>query len=140
LSLYLIGQFLESVVIKENLKLSHDSEICLDVVRLNFQTGAIALTPKPETDELEFSMRLYSSGLQNLESIANIDSPKDCPHWCKPFIGKKLQTIWQFQNSQGYTDQIIFAFERLRPSLIFLCESSVINVFTVESIKHHLVG
>ncbi|GAP97914.1 hypothetical protein NIES2104_44670 [Leptolyngbya sp. NIES-2104] len=49
-------------------------------------------------------------------------------------IGKKLQTVWQCENAQGYQDQIIFAFGQLQPSVTFLAEGSVLKVFQSQSL------
>ena len=45
-----------------------------------------------------------------------------------------LQAVWTCTNHQGYQDQIIFAFDSLRPSIAFIAECSSILVFRYEQI------
>ncbi len=42
--------------------------------------------------------------------------------------------VWVCSNSQGYQDQVIFAFEHLHPSLAFVAEGSTLKVFGFQQV------
>lgn len=117
-----IGQFLRAVSIAEDEEFP-SNELCLDKVQLIFQDSTVTLIPMAETDEIEIEQ----------ESITTT-SLEGTPSWCQSFIGKKLMTVWICENDQGYRDQVIFAFEYLRPSIAFVAEGSVVKVFCSEQL------
>lgn len=106
-------------------------------MQLVFQDIALILKPIVDTDEIEFLMSPNQMLIENLPS-----SSKELknPIWCKDFTGKKLQTVWVCENSQGYRDQIIFAFDHLHPSFSFVAEGSVIKVFSLEQIQKEKIS
>ena len=116
-------------------------EIELDRVELIFGNTQIVLSPIVDTDEIEIE---FLSGLpagNGSKAAAIIDDREvmgllasNSPIWCRSFLGQKLQNVWVCENSQGYRDQIIFAFGLLHPSLIFLCEGSAIQAFRSEQV------
>ncbi len=116
-----IGQALTAVSIIESKEFS-GNELCLDQVKLFFQGTTITLLPLADTDEIEIFQ----------ENIT--DHSVDTPFWCQPFVGKKLMTVWVCDNSQGFQDQVIFAFEYLHPKITFVAEGSVLKVFRNEQI------
>jgi Family of unknown function (DUF6334) len=116
-----IGQPLTAVSIIES-KQFRGNEICLDQVKLFFQGITITLLPLTDTDEIE----IFQENTTN-HSV-------DTPFWCQSFVGKKLMTVWVCDNSQGYQDQVIFAFEYLHPSITFVAEGSVLKVFRDEQV------
>ena len=115
----------------------------LDRVELIFPNMQIMLTPIADTDEIEIEIE-FSPALQagNGSQVAAIIDDEEVmallaantPIWCRSFLGQKLQTVWVCENSQGYRDQIIFAFGLLHPSLTFLCEGSAIQAFRSEQV------
>ncbi|GAA6619019.1 DUF6334 family protein [Scytonema sp. NUACC26] len=117
-----IGQFLTAVSIAEDEEFL-GNELCLGKVQLIFQDSAVTLIPMADTDEIEIRQ----------ESVPTT-SVIDTPSWCQSFIGQKLMTVWVCENNQGYRDQVIFAFEYLRPSIAFVAEGSVMKVFCCEQI------
>lgn len=117
-----VGQTLTAVSIVEYKKFGGE-EICLDLVKLFFQNTTVTLLPLTDSDEIEV-----------IQEITTAPTPVDTPYWCKSFIGKKLMTVWVCDNDQGYRDQVIFAFEYLRPSIAFVAEGSVIKAFRYEQI------
>ncbi|MGI2906221.1 DUF6334 family protein [Tolypothrix sp. VBCCA 56010] len=117
-----IGETLTAVSIIEDKEFA-SNQLCFDQVQLFLQNTTITLLPIADTDEIE--IRQEST---NTPSIVNT------PYWCKSFVGKKLMTIWICENDQGYRDQVIFAFEYLRPSIAFVTEGSVIKAFRFEQI------
>ena len=48
-------------------------------------------------------------------------------------------TVWVCKNDQGYQDQVIFAFEYVRPSLSFIAECSSILMFQFQPIKQEVL-
>lgn len=100
------------------------NELCLDQVQLVFENTIITLRPLGDTDEIEITQCPNSS----TEQFSN------APVWCKPLLGKKLQTVWICENAQGYRDHVIFAFDFLQPTIAFLAEGSVLKVFCYEQV------
>lgn len=117
-----IGQTLKAVFIVEY-KEDGGDKLCLDQVQLIFQDTTVTLLPVTDTDEIEI---LYTTATTPLSA--------NTPSWCQPFLGKKLMTVWVCENDQGYRDQVIFAFEYLRPSIAFIAECSSLLVFRCEPI------
>jgi len=124
-----IGSILKEVSVLEDQEFGSD-EICLDRIQLIFQDTAVILQPLADTDEIEI---VISSAASSLSSTL-ISSPT----WCSSLLGKKLQMVWVCENHQGYRDQVIFAFEKLHPSMAFIAEGSVLKVFRYQQITHVL--
>lgn len=99
------------------------NELCLDKVQLIFKETAVVLTTIADTDEIEIIQE------------PTTPTKTKTPTWCSSLIGKKLQTVWVCENAQGYRDQIVFAFERLHPSIAFIAEGSVLKVFRYEQLS-----
>lgn len=112
-----IGQPLTAVSIVED-KLFSGNELCLDKVQLLFQDTTVTLLPIADTDEIEI-----------IQETTNTPSAENTPSWCQSLLGKKLMTVWVCENDQGYRDQVIFAFEYMRPSIAFVAEGSVLKAF-----------
>lgn len=119
---FLIGQPLTGVSIIED-KEFPGNELCLDQIQLVFDDIIVTLLPITDTDEIEI-----------IHKISHRAAPKNTPSWCRSFLGKKLMTVWVCENDQGYQDQVIFAFEYLRPSLAFVAEGSVLKLFRYQPI------
>lgn len=117
-----IGHTLKAVSIVEYTEFG-GNELCVDRVQLFFPDRTVTLLPIADTDEIEIKQETATASL-----------PADTPSWCKSFLGKKLMTVWVCDNDQGYRDQVIFAFEYLRPSLAFVAEGSVLKAFRYEQI------
>jgi hypothetical protein len=117
-----IGQALTAVSIVEDKEFA-GNQLCFDQVKLFFQNTTITLLPIADTDEIEI-----------IQESTNTPSVVNTLYWCESFIGKKLMTIWVCENDHGYRDQVIFAFEYLRPSIAFVAEGSVIKAFRFEQI------
>ncbi len=117
-----IGQPLTAVSILEDKEFS-SNEICLDKIQLFFQDSTITLLPIADTDEIEI-----------IQENINTLSEENTPSWCQSLLGKKLMTVWICENDQGYRDQVIFAFEYMRPSIAFVAEGSVLKAFRHEPI------
>jgi Family of unknown function (DUF6334) len=117
-----IGQILRVVSVVEN-EFSQN-EIGLDYIEFVFDHQKIVLRPLPETDEVEVT----SQPVQDRYG-------SEAPSWCQSFLGKKLQTVWVCNNSQGYQDQVIFAFDQLRPSIAFIAECSCLIAFQYEQVR-----
>lgn len=122
-----IGSLLKEVSIVEDQEFNSD-ELCLDRIQLIFQDTVVILQPLVDTDEIE----IISSSVPLSSDSTLIDSPT----WCSSLLGKKLQMVWVCENHQGYQDQIIFAFERLHPTIAFIAEGSVLKVFRYQQITH----
>lgn len=120
-----IGYVLQGVTIVEYEEFG-DKELHLDEIQLIFEKSntAITLRPLADTDEVELTQEAISD--TNLIIT---------PEWCKDMVGQKLQTIWVCNNSQGYQDQVIFAFGYLHPSLSFVSEGSVLKVFRLRQVR-----
>lgn len=86
-----------------------------------FEQTVLVLRAIPDTDEIRLTVEAASGGPPSPAA--------DIPVWSQPLVGKKLQSIWQCDNSQGYRDQICFAFDTLAPTVAFVCEGSVLKVF-----------
>lgn len=117
-----IGQPLTAVSILEDKEFS-SNELCLDKIQLFFQDSTITLLPIADTDEIEI-----------IQENINTLSEENTPSWCQSLLGKKLMTVWICENDQGYRDQVIFAFEYMRPSIAFVAEGSVLKAFRHEPI------
>jgi hypothetical protein len=117
-----IGSPLTEVAIVEDRDFGGD-ELCLERVRLIFKDTAVILQPLADTDEIEIFQ----------ESVTGT-SPEITPKWCSSWLGQKLQMVWVCENHQGYRDQIVFAFDRLHPSIAFIAEGSALKVFRYEQI------
>ncbi|MBR8838809.1 MAG: hypothetical protein DSM106950_33605 [Stigonema ocellatum SAG 48.90 = DSM 106950] len=117
-----IGQTLKAVSIVEE-KQFGGNELCLDEIKLFFQDTTVTLLAIADTDEIDI-----------IQESSTVPYPADTPSWCKSFLGKKLMTVWVCDNDQGYRDQVIFAFEYLRPSIAFIAEGSVMKAFRSEQI------
>lgn len=117
-----IGQTLSAVSIVEDKEFSGD-ELCLEQVKLFFQDTTVTLLPLADSDEIEI-----------IQENISVSYPLDTPSWCKSFLGKKLMTIWVCENAQDYRDQVIFAFDYLRPTLAFVAEGSILKAFHYEQI------
>ena len=116
-----IGCTLTEIAVLEDQEFD-GNELSLDRVELIFQNTVVILNPIAETDEIEIIQE------------STIQKQINTPSWCSSLIGKKLLTVWVCENSQGYQDQVIFAFEFLRPSIAFVAEGSVLKVFRYEQI------
>jgi len=132
-----IGSILTEVSIVEDREYG-GKDVCLEQVQLSFQDTAVILKPLADTDEIEVVLGLNAIADTSATAYA-LESPNGIaeknPEWSHSFLGKKLQTVWVCENAQGYRDQIIFAFEQLHPSIAFVAECSVLNVFRFEQIQ-----
>ena len=117
-----IGSRLMGVSIVEYLG-SGGSELLLDEIQLIFPEATVILKAIADTDEVEIASQPTTAF-----------EPGDVPSWCRSFLGKKLQAIWICENDRGYRDQVIFAFDLLRPSLAFVAECSSLIAFRYEQI------
>lgn len=117
-----IGQTLTAVSIIEY-KEDGGERLCLDKVQLVFQDTTVTLLPISDTDEVEI-----------LLETATVTAVADTLFWCKSLIGKKLMTVWVCENDQGCRDQVIFAFEYLHPSIMFVAECSSLLAFICEPV------
>ncbi|MCL1468703.1 DUF6334 family protein [Argonema galeatum] len=117
-----IGQPLTAVSILEDKEFS-SNELCLDKIQLFFQHTTVTLLPIADTDEIEI-----------IQETTSTHSAENTPSWCQPLLGKKLMTVWICENDQGYRDQVIFAFEYMRPSIAFVAEGSVLKAFRHQAI------
>ncbi len=102
------------------------TELCLDKVQLIFPEETVTLLPIADTDEIEIQQQATPGA-----------SEINTPIW-REFIGKKLMGVWVCENQQGYRDQVIFAFENLRPSIAFVVECSSILAFRYEQIDRQI--
>jgi hypothetical protein len=125
-----IGAPLLSIAIQED-KTFTASELCPDRIEFIFATQTLTLTPIVDTDEIELTIAENSN-------IDLCDRQECSPELGRSMIGKPLQTLWHCENSQGYQDQIIFAFGTLQPSLSILSEGSVLKVFQYQTIDRPL--
>jgi len=119
-----IGQPLTAVSILEDKEFS-SNELCLDKIQFFFQDTTVTVLPIADTDEIEI-----------IQETNNIPLAKNTPSWCQSLLGKKLMTVWICENDQGYRDQVIFAFEYMRPSIAFVAEGSVLKAFRHEVIPN----
>ncbi|NEP13859.1 MAG: hypothetical protein F6K14_27395 [Symploca sp. SIO2C1] len=117
-----IGQTLIAVSIVEYQEFG-GKELCLDQVKLFFNNQTVTLLPIVDTDEIEI-----------INETTTATPVGTAPYWCQSFVGKQLMAVWVCENNQGYRDQVVFAFERLNPSLIFVAEGSVIKIFYTEPV------
>ncbi len=117
------GYILTEVSVVEDKEFGGD-ELCLDQVQLIFQDTKVILRSLADTDEIEI-----------IHKNTTASSPTNTPAWCSQFLGKKLQTVWVCENVQGYRDQIVFAFDRLHPSIAFVAEGAVLKVFRYEQVS-----
>ena len=117
------GCILTEISVIEDKEFGGD-ELCLDQVQLIFQETKVILRSLADTDEIEI-----------IHKNTTASSPTNTPTWCSQFLGKKLQTVWICENAQGYQDQIVFAFDRLHPSIAFVAEGSVLKVFRYEQVS-----
>ena len=117
------GRILTEISVIEDKEFGGD-ELCLDQVQLIFQDTEVILRSLADTDEIEIVRKTTAAS-----------SPANTPTWCSQFLGKKLQTVWVCENAQGYRDQIVFAFDRLHPSIAFIAEGSVLKVFRYEQVS-----
>lgn len=99
------------------------NELGLEKVRLFFPDQTVTLLPIADTDEIDI-----------LDEMTTDLVEPTTPFWGEIFLGKKLMTVWVCENDQGYRDQVIFAFERLHPSLAFVAEGSVLKTFSFQQI------
>lgn len=102
------------------------TELCLDKVQLIFPEETVTLLPIADTDEIEIQQQATPGASEINTSM-----------W-REFIGKKLMGVWVCENQQGYRDQVIFAFENLRPSIAFVVECSSILAFRYEQIDRQI--
>ena len=116
------GCILTEVSVIEDREFGGDE--CLDQVQLIFQDTKVILRSLADTDEIEIMHKTTTASF-----------PTNTPAWCSQFLGKKLQTVWVCENLQGYRDQIVFAFDRLHPSIAFVAEGSVLKVFCYEQVS-----
>lgn len=116
---YPIGNILRGVYLVEEDTFLSD-ELSLQELSLFFEDTDISIKihPVTDTDEIEVVELSYVQ--------PHLTKP---PTWIKPYIGKKLQTVWETTNTQRYFDQIIFAFEYLNPSFSLVSEGSVLKVY-----------
>lgn len=121
-----IGYSLKEVIVQED-KEFDSNELCLDWVLLSFGDRTVTLKACPDTDEIEITIN--SVDKQTESAAAGSSQANSMSHWFYPLINQKLQAVWVCENNQGYQDQVIFAFDHLRPSVSFLAEGSVIKVF-----------
>ena len=103
-------------------------ELCLDRLDLIFPTFQLVVLPVVETDEIE--ILLQSHQFTELDSI----SGQQPPPWAADLLNQTLQMIWVCENQQGYTDQLILAFDTLQPTLGILAEGSVLKPFLMRSL------
>jgi len=99
------------------------NELGLEKVQLFFPDKTVTLLPIADTDEIDI-----------LDEITTDFVEPTSPLWGEIFLGKKLMTVWVCENDQGYRDQVIFAFERLHPSLAFVAEGSILKTFLFQQI------
>lgn len=116
------GQILKAISLRE-CKDFEGNELCLEQIKFIFENEIVTLLPIIDTDEIEV----------NQEENTNLIS--DNSDYFQYFLGKKLMAIWICENDQGYQDQVIFAFDNLHPSIVFVSEGSVLKVFICQQIK-----
>ncbi|MFB2835481.1 DUF6334 family protein [Floridanema evergladense] len=144
-----IGKPLISMSVWESKEFS-SNELWLEKVKLIFQDQELILQPIADTDEIEIIVKPKSLMPINqvamptnpmvMEELVSSSKRLENHIWYNAFIGKKLQTVWVCENSQGYRDQIILAFQHLHPSVSFVAEGSVIKVFSLEQIKQKKIS
>jgi hypothetical protein len=125
---YLIGSPLKGISMIGDQELEGE-ELCLDQVQLFFENTVITLQPLADTDEIEIT----------LQPDKPIKRFGESPEWGSDLIGKTLETVWTCHNTQHYQDQLIFAFDSLQPTLVFLAEGSVLKVFRCEQVMKSVV-
>lgn len=103
-------------------------ELCLDRLDLIFPTFQLVVLPVVETDEIEILLQSHQ--------VTELDyrSGRQTPPWAADLLNQTLQMIWVCENQQGYTDQLILAFDTLQPTLGILAEGSVLKPFLMRSL------
>jgi len=125
-----LNQPLISIVEHQDTEFETD-ELCLDRLDLIFPSYQLTILPVTETDEIEILIQ-PDRGVYHTVNQAAL---RNC--W-EPLLHQTLQMIWLCQNQQGYTDQLIFAFETLQPTLGILAEGSVLKPFYMRSISRQI--
>jgi Family of unknown function (DUF6334) len=121
-----IGEKLKRIIgVEYNGFSGHD--LTFEQIQLQFASTTIVLSVDVDTDELLIS--------QSKPVPANFNSTK----LFDDLVGKKLQTLWHCENSQGYFDQIIFAFDTLQPAFSILAEGAVLKLFRFEPLLKNTV-
>ena len=126
-----LNQPLISIVEHQDTEFETD-ELCLDRLDLIFPNYQLTILPVTETDEIEISIQPNRGVYHTVNQAALRAATRNC--W-EPLLHQTLQMIWLCQNQQGYTDQLIFAFETLQPTLGILAEGSVLKPFYMRSIS-----
>lgn len=130
-----IGSILKYVLVEED-KESGGKELYLDRVQFVFDNSSIILTPIADTDEID--IQVFAG--QQLKDVPYSYKQEDKDVYLHYLIGKKLQSIWVCENNQEYQDQVIFAFDSMLPTIAFVVEGSVINVFSYEQMRNKKVS
>ncbi|MBH8564077.1 hypothetical protein I8748_18115 [Nostoc sp. CENA67] len=128
-----IGQVLIDVSTIEDQEFD-GNELCLNEVKLYFKDEEnritlVTLLPVIDTDEIEVTIEVIRDKTQvHGSNVGN--------HHLQSLLarGAKMMSVWVCENTQGYQDQVIFAFQNLHPTITFLAEGSVIKVFVHEQV------
>ena len=127
-----LNQPLISIVEHQDTEFETD-ELCLDRLDLIFPNYQLTILPVTETDEISIQP---NRGVYNTVNQAALRAATR--NFWEPLLHQTLQMIWLCQNQQGYTDQLIFAFETLQPTLGILAEGSVLKPFYMRSISRQI--
>lgn len=104
---------LDSDIISLNSKIFAES-----IIILFSDSSYLEILPLIDTDEISINhFKKFDS-----ENIIGSVS------FLREFIGKKISLYWNTNNSNGYHDCFMFAFDNLHPSLVILSEGSVLKV------------
>ena len=132
-----LNQPLISIVEHQDTEFETD-ELCLDRLDLIFPNYQLTILPVTETDEIEISIQ-PNRGEDNTVNLVLREALRAATrNWWEPLLHQTLQMLWLCQNQQGYTDQLIFAFETLQPTLGILAEGSVLKPFYMRSISRQI--
>lgn len=110
-----LGQKLQGINLKKSMFQSTEQIIAAEI-EMVFETHKLVIRPLCDTDEVEYEYILLTE-----------NSPFEIFH---PFSGRKLSSVWQCRNNNGYFDMLGIGFDELHPALLILSEGSSLKLFT----------
>ncbi len=122
------GATVSKILAKPNLDFTPSGkEILVDELVLVLGKYQIHILPVAETDEIAVEY-VQSEDVNSLSSEAWISI-------LEHYLGRELSMTWYCNNSNGYSDLFITAFNGLQPNLAILSEGSVLKLFSVLPIE-----
>ncbi len=116
----LLGERILSIKALNDESKNANNMVQADIIFIRTEHHFIEIVPITDSDELDWN--IYKGEPEKFKNCTSIDN-------ISLDVNSKLNYTWFGTNTNGYSDLIAFALNSLKPSLIILCEGSVLKLF-----------